>query len=482
MRNYKSVRVNFIMNFILTVSNFIFPLITFPYASRILHASGIGVVTFATSVINYFSMFGMLGIPMYGIRACAKVRDDERKLAITVKEIMILNSLFMSLSLLTFFFLIFTVDKFTQNYMLYIIMSSTLLFNVLGVDWLYKALERYSYITLRSLVFKVISICLLFILVKNQKDYVMYGAITVFSAVGSNLLNFINLKKVIDYSAIRGVKLNFTKHIKPILVFFMLTVSTTIYLNVDTTLLGFIKGDIEVGYYSAAVKIKQILVSLVTSLGAVLLPRLSFHYEKGNLKIFNDLLQKALVFVFLISIPLVIYFIMFAKESILFLSGRNFLSAVLPMQLILPSVFFIGISNLTGMQILVPTNREKLVVISTVVGAIVDVCLNSVLIPNLGSMGAAISGSIAELSVTIVQIYFLKETIFPLFFKIPFIKIIGACLSSIIITTMITNIIVTTPFLTLILSSIIFFVIYIIVLIILREQFILNIFSNLKRK
>lgn len=203
MNRYNSVRFNFIMNFLLTVSNFIFPLITFPYASRVLQAQGVGAVTFATSNISYFTMVGMMGIPTYGIRACAKVREDRAKLSKTVQEIFFLNAIVTAFALLALAVSVLTVEKMAQEKMLYLIMSSTLIFNVLGVEWLYKALEKYSYITIRSILFKLLSLILLLLLVRSKGDYVIYGAITVLAGVGSNLMNFLNLRKLVTVQPIR---------------------------------------------------------------------------------------------------------------------------------------------------------------------------------------------------------------------------------------------------------------------------------------
>lgn len=471
------------MNFILTISNFIFPLITFPYVSRVLQADGIGTVNFATSIITYFSMLGMLGIPNYGIRACAKVRDDEELLNKTVIEIMILNAIVMSISILLLFVSVLFIDKLQGEKTLYLIMSTTLIFNVLGVDWLYKSLERYSYITIRSIIFKFISLVLMFLFVHSSQDYIIYGGISVFAAVGSNFLNFINLRKIIDFK--KNYKLNIYQHLKPTLTFFLLTVSTTIYLNVDTTMLGFIRGSEAVGYYSAAVKVKQILVSVVTSLGAVLLPRLSYHHEVGNNDEFKRLTQKALNFVLLISLPMVAYFIIVSEQAILFLSGDSFLPAVLPMRFIMPTVLFIGLSNLTGIQILVPTNREKLVVYSTIIGAIVDILINSFAIPLLGATGAAIAGSIAELTVTLVQLYFLRDFIFPLLKQVRFTRLFSSLTLAVILTMLLLHNLNVSVFLNLIYSALLFFGVYGLTLLIQKEEMVVelveSVISNVKK-
>ncbi|HFU3716648.1 TPA: flippase [Streptococcus suis] len=480
MKKVSSVKLNFIMNFILTISNFIFPLITFPYVSRVLQAEGVGTINFATSIVTYFSMIGMLGIPTYGIRACAKVRDDKEELDKTVLEIMLLNGLVMGISLILLFVSVVTIDKLHSEKMLYLVLSSTLIFNVLGVDWLYRSLEKYSYITFRSILFKIVSVILMFLYVKTSDDYVIYGAITVVAAVGSNLLNFINLRKIISWMNLK--ELDIFRHLKPTLTFFLLTVSTTIYLNVDTTMLGFIRGSGEVGYYSAAVKVKQILVSVVTSLGAVLLPRLSYYYEQGNMEEFERLTQKALNFVFILSLPMVTYFILVSKYTILFLSGESFLPAVLPMQLIMPTVLFIGLSNLMGIQILVPTNREKLVVYSTIVGAVVDILVNIFAIPSFGASGAAIAGTIAECSVAAVQFYFLKEFILPIFKKVHFNKIVSSLLVATIATVGLLMFLQVNVFWTLVVSASIYFALYGIALFLQKEEFIIELWKMVSSK
>lgn len=477
MNRYNSVRFNFVMNFVLTISNFIFPLITFPYASRVLQAQGVGTVSFATSIITYFTMVGMMGIPTYGIRACAKIRNDQAKLRKTVQEIFLLNSAVMLLALIGLAVSVFMVPKLSQEKTLYLIMSSTLIFNVLGVEWLYKALEKYSYITVRSIIFKFLSLILLLLLVKNKEDYVIYGAITVFAGVGSNLMNFLNLRRLIDLKPLKNLDLK--QHIKPCLTFFLLTVSTTIYLNVDTTLLGFIKGDHQVGYYTAAVKIKQILVSIVTSLGTVLLPRLSFYHEQERHDEFRTLVEKALSFVFVLAVPLTLFFILDAKESILFLSGDNFLPAVLPMQLIMPTVIFIGISNLMGIQILVPMQKEMLVVVSTVIGAVVDVLINVITIPLFGAAGAAFAGSVAELTVVLVQLYFLRDLIVPMLKRIGLWKIILSTLAAVCATLVLKGFLSVGTFLTLAVTALVFFAVYGMFLLITKEKFTLDTLQSL---
>ena len=286
----KSIKVNFIMNAILSISGFIFPFITFPYISRILLPEGTGRVNFATSLINYFVMLAMLGIPTYGIRACAQVRDDKEKLTRTAHELLFINLIMSLVSYALLAAALLFVPRLFEDRLLYIIVSSTILFTAIGMEWLFKALEQYTYITVRSLVFKAIAVVAMFLLVHQKSDYVIYGGISIFAASASNILNFIHARKYIIMHPIGNY--NLKKHLKPVLVFFAMACATTIYTNLDNVMLGFMKGDVDVGYYNAAVKIKLILVAIVTSLGNVLLPRVSYYIQHGQMSEFKTVCKR----------------------------------------------------------------------------------------------------------------------------------------------------------------------------------------------
>ena len=473
----KSVKYNFIMNVILTASTIIFPLITFPYISRILLPAGVGKVNFATSVVSYFSMFAMLGVPTYGIRACAQVRDDREELSRTVQEILILNTLVSFFVYSVYFFALWNVPRMRQDFRLFAVMSSTILFNVIGVEWLYKGLEQYSYITARSIIFKFLGLVLMFSLVKDQQDYVIYGAISIVASVGSNLLNFLNLRKYIDIRPVWNYHI--TRHVRAVSVFFLMAVATTIYTNLDTVMLGFMKDDVEVGYYTAAVKVKTLLVSFVTALSAVLLPRVSYYIEHEMEDAFIRMSQKALNFVVLISVPVTMYFVIFAKESILMLSGSEFAGAVVPMQIIMPTVIFIGITNVLGIQILVPLGEEKKVCYSVLVGAIVDLLVNVICIPRFASSGAAFGTVVAEISVLIVQVVILGDKMKIMTEKIQWGKLFGAALvgtfASIWLKRLNLNV-----FCLLIISCIVYFSIYAGCLLLLKDSFSWELFETMK--
>ncbi|WP_165213034.1 flippase [Streptococcus tangpeifui] len=476
-----SVQMNIIMNFLLTISNIIFPLITFPYVSRVLMPVGTGKVAFATSIVSYFAMVGMLGIPTYGIRACAKVRDDKDKLSKTVQEIMVINTVAMTLSLVTYIMAIMAVPRMAQDRTLFMINIATLVFNLIGCEWLYKALEQYTYITVRSVALKFVSLVLMFLVVRQRGDYVLYGAITILASVGSNFFNFINLRKYLNLKWYSGMDLK--QHIQPIFSFFMMTVATTIYTNLDSVMLGFMKNDTAVGYYNASVKIKTILVSLVTSMGSVLLPRLSYYVKHGKKEEFRVLTVRSLQFIGFIAIPLWAYFTLFAKQGIDFLSGPDYAGSVLPMQLIMPTLFFIGLSNLLGIQILVPMERENQVLKSVILGAFVDLVINVMAIPRFGAAGAAFGTLVAEFFVVAYQIFVLRDFLKEVLPQVRIYKnILATVLASLAACMLYASCLTSlSSFLVLVASAAVFGLVYLLVSFLLKDAFLLYFVSYYKK-
>lgn len=419
----KSIGKNFFMNALLALSGVVFPLVSFRYASRILYPAGIGKVSFATSVIAYFAIFAQLGIPTYGIRACAKARDNKEQLTKTVHELLGISLVMDLISYALLAVAVLMIPRLREEKLLFGIISCTIFLNSIGMEWLYKGLEEYSYITIRSIIFKAVALIMLFLLIKSRSDYVLYGIISIFASSASNMLNLIHARKYISFH--RPQNCDWKKHLRPVLIFFGMACAATIYTNLDSVMLGFMTTDADVGYYNAAIKIKTVLVSMITALGVVLLPRSSYYVEKGEMDEFRRISQKALSFTLLCAPPIAIYFILFAKESIQLLSGDAFLPSVFPMQILVPTILLIGLTNLLGIQILVPLGKEKTVLISEIAGAIVDLILNIMLIPQLQATGAAIGTLVAEAVVFVIQYYKLKNELYSFFSVYRWKRLVG---------------------------------------------------------
>ena len=389
MEKQRSLKVNMIMNIILTTSNFIFPLITYSYVARVIMPEGTGKVAFVQSVLAYFLYISALGIPNYGIRECAKVRDNKDELSQLVQELLIINVLSTVLAYIVLILTIIYVPKFHEYIPLFAIMSTSIVLQTLGMEWLYKALEKYSYITIRSLVFKVISVILTFVFVKSAKDYIAYGAITIFTTSASYVLNFYNSRKYISYKKRR--KYCFKRHMKPIMIFFFSVVVTTIYGNFDSMMLGFMKGDGEVGMYNAATKIKTIVLSLSTAITSVLLPRMSLLYSRKEEEKYQELLNKSFRITLLLLVPISSFVIFSAKDILLFIAGERYVSAKPTLIVLMLCVMTLSLTNLFGNQILVPQGKENRYSQSVFIGLFINLGLNFLAIPRLGATGAALA-------------------------------------------------------------------------------------------
>lgn len=411
------------MNIILKISAFIFPLITLPYITRTLGAVGNGKVAFASSVITYFSMFAQLGLPTYGIRACAKCRDDKDKLTQTVQELLLINTVAVVIAYLALIACVLAIPKLREESGLMLINSVTLVLNMIGMEWLYQAIEQYQYITIRNLIFKVASIVLMFVFVHNQKDYVIYGTISVISAGGSNVLNLLHSRKFLAHRTFIG-KYNLRQHLKPIFVFFALSIAVSIYTSMDTVMLGFMSNDKEVAYYALATKLKMVLALTVSALGPVLLPRMTYCLNNGQYHKFKSYIAKSLHFVILTSIPCVVYFAIMTPEVIEFLGGTEYQPATMCMRVITLAVIPLGIGNIACSQILTPLGKETLTMYSTICGAIINFIANAILIPKKGAVGAAVATVLAESIVAIIQIYFAWDEMREAFAKIEYSKLI----------------------------------------------------------
>ncbi|WP_410514285.1 flippase [Paenibacillus sp. BR2-3] len=431
METLKSIKNNFIYNTLNKVFNILFPLITFPYVARILTVDGIGKIDFSMSVIQYFILLSQVGIPIYGIRECAKYRDDKEKLAKTVQEILVVNLIMILVSYILFMVSILSIDKFQDYKSLLILMSFLILTTNIGFEWFYQAIEEYRYITIINIFVKIVTLILVFTMIRTDSDYFIYSLITVLSISLGHIYNFFYINKHIKLFKIHK-NYNLKRHMKPIMFLFFMSLSVSIYVNLDSIMLGFMSGDESVGLYVAANKMIKVVLALVTSLGMVLLPRMSYYIENNKINEINLLTRKSIDFTLMVSIPATFGIIMLSKAIIMLFAGEDFLEAIITIRILSPIIVFIAISNLVGIQILVSHGREKITLISTIVGAMVNFSLNIILIPKFHQNGAALGSLIAEVSVTLIQLFFAFSYIRSnINFKNIFIYLIGGILITI---------------------------------------------------
>lgn len=432
----QSVKVNYILNLINTGTQMLFPLITFPYACRVIEPEGIGQVNFFSSIIGYISLFTCLGIPMYAVREIARDRNDIVKMNRTSVEILLLHALLSLAGYLIVAVLCLTVPQIKVDIPLFLILSLTIFFTAIGCEWFYQGIEDFKYITIRGLVVKVVSVVLLFIFVKTKDDLIYYGAYTVIGILGGNIFNFFRLRKYIHKENIVFSNLNISRHIKPVLQVFSFNVVTSVYLQLNPVLLGFLKGALAVGYFTAATKIMSVVMKLSSCLGVVMMPRTSNLIAEHKEEEFNKLIQKSYDFTIAISLPLTCGLLVAAPYIIKVLCGQEFIPATFASQIIAPIILMVGISNVMGIQVLYPKGMIKTVIHCCLIGAIVDLLLNVILIPFFSYNGTAIAYLGAEVATT-VSMYLIAKKDLPIrFFKKCHIDyLLGSILMSIIVLT-----------------------------------------------
>lgn len=420
----KSLKKNALYSVLKVFLSLVFPLITFPYASRILLPEGMGKVNFANSIIGYFLMLSNLGINVYAVREASKLRNDKKALTKFFKEMITINFVCCIISYLLLFCSISIIPKFHEYKYLLLLCSIKIIFSVIGIEWIFTAFEDFKYITIRSFFVQLFSLAYFFIFVRTKEDILHYAFFGVLIAVGSNILNFFFLNNYVDLHY--KTKLEIKKHFKSIFIFFGMTVVTSIYTMLDSSMLGFLSTSEEVGFYAVSTKLSHMLLGLITAITSVLLPRLTDYVQKNDRESFSTVINKSANIILLLSIPMTFGLITLSHPLTILLSGDNYLPAIPAMITISPILIIISFGSLTGTQLLPALGKEKYSFYSYIFGAITNVLMNFLLIPRFGALGAAIGTVCAELVVSTIQAVIVRSYIFNKSFFITLTESIAA--------------------------------------------------------
>lgn len=402
-----SVKQNFILNLIKTFVTVLYPIIAFKYVSNILGVDNVGRVQFAQSVISYFALFAGLGISSYAVREGGKIRNDRHKLTKLFKELFRINLFTMAIVMIVLFIFIQTGILHKDVTLLWIC-SLSIIFTTLSVEWINQICEDYLYISIRTIIFQLTALLLIFLLVHKPSDVNIYAFLICFGNGGYFLFNLMHLPKYINVH--EKIKLNYRKHLKPILIIFGLSVSTSIYVNLDTVILGFMKNNYEVGLYSAAIKVLTALKAFSAAITAVVLPKLAlFASEKDQHESFTELIKYAFDLNMLFIIPCSIALLTLSGPVLLFLSGPKFLPAIPASQLLAINLLFAITNGILCFQVLLSFNEEKYAAFATTIGAIANLVLNLLIIPHYGFVGAAFTTVLSEALVFIIFLLRVKN-------------------------------------------------------------------------
>ncbi len=403
----KSIAKNYIYNLTYQILIVILPLITTPYISRVLGAENIGIYSYTVSITTYFILLGSLGIAMYGQREIAYLQEKPEQYTKTFWEIVIVRFITMSISMLVFYF---TFVQGNQYQVYYAILLLELFSNCIDISWFFQGLEDFKKTVIRNIVVKIISIICIFIFVKSPNDLAKYIWIYTLSILIGNASLWAYLPKFLKKVKIK--ELNIVRHIKPTIGLFIPQIATKIYTVLDKVMIGsIITNKAEVGYYEQSQNIVKMLLTIVTSLGTVMVSRMANTFINGEKEKLLEYMKRSFNFVYLLAFPIMFGVIAVSKYFVPIFFGDGYEKVSVLMNIISPILLAIGLSNVIGTQYLLQTKRQKEFTASVVAGAIINFTINMLLIKKYASIGASIGTVIAETFVTIIQFIFVKKEI-----------------------------------------------------------------------
>lgn len=395
-----SIKSNLFYNSSLTILNYIVPLITFPYITRMLGVDKIGMCDFVDSIINYFCLLSVMGISTIGVREIARCKGDKRELSrvfSSLVTIVLISTITIAVVLVI---CIFTIEEFYANRQLLYVGALKLVFNSLLVEWFFAGTENFRYITIRSAIIRIIYVLSVFLFVRESEDYYIYYCLTVGTIVLNAIINFAYSCIDVRFS-IKGISCK--AYIKPFLVFGIYAVFTSLYTTFNVIFLGLVSSDSEVGFYSTATKLDRIILALFTAFTSVMMPRMASLASSGNREDFNALYVKSIQMLFSYSFPLICFCSIFADQIVNVIAGPGYEQSVVCLRIALPLIFIIGFEQVQIFQILIPLKKDNAVLLNSMIGGLVGLLLNFIIVPHYQSVGSSIVWLVSEISVLLLS-------------------------------------------------------------------------------
>lgn len=390
----------------MTVSSFLFPLITYPYVSRVLGVSNIGICNFIDSIINYFILFSCMGINIVGIREVAKAKGDFIQLSKVFSALWILMATMTTLMLCVLLLATLFVPQLKEYSSLMLIGACKLIGNLFLIEWFYKGVEEFKYITYRSLIVKVAYVGAVFLFVHHPSDYPVYYTLSMALVVVNAAFNLFYSQKFVHFI---WDKETIKELLKPFFILGLYALLTSMYTSFNVTFLGFATNVTEVGYYTTATKLHGIILAFFTAFTGVMLPRISALVSENKIKEVKRLIRKSFSLLFTTCIPLVILSMYFAPDIINLISGKGYEGAITPMRIVMPLVLVIGLEQILIVQLLMPLRKDKAILINSIIGAFVGIVANFILVPKWGAEGSAIVWLLSEIAVLLSASCFLLK-------------------------------------------------------------------------
>lgn len=394
MKRSRNVGINALLNVVKQICAVIFPLVTIPYISRILGAESYGKISFSSSVVNYFAILAGLSALTYGTREGARVRHDKEAFTRFASEVFSLNFFAVIVAYVILGIVVFYVESLSEYRDIILIQSLCIPLNWIGMDWVNTAYEDYAYITMRYILMQVLAIICMFIFVQDANDYIIYVIITTLASSGANIFNIMYIRKYVHIKPV--IRLSIFKHLKPMLILLGNSIAVTIYVNSDTTILGFFKTNEEVGIYSIATKIYLIVKQLLNAMLIVFIPRLSALIVQNDEDRYKELLNRVVQVLISLLLPAVVGLMLLSDEIVILLAGTEYLMAGKSLLILGIALLFAVFACFFSNCILLPLRKDKMFLKATLAGCITNVALNFIAIPLWGHIGAALTTAVAE--------------------------------------------------------------------------------------
>ena len=401
-----SIKRNFIYKSVLTVSTYLISFITLPYITRVLGVEKIGLVNFVDNIASYFLLFAMMGTSILGVREISAVSNNIEKRSQVFFSIIGLNIIFLFVVALLYIFCIIYIPKFHQYEELLYIGIAKIIFTVFLIEWFYTGLEDFRYISIRSIIIKIIYAVSVFLFVKSPEDYKLYFILTTGMVVLNSVINILYARHFVEFNIKFCTPLKFLKENIILGIYLILN---SMYSTFNVLFLGLVTSNEQVGYYTTAFKLYSIILAFFSAFTTVMLPRMSSLLSQGDKKNFDRLVTSSLSIVYTFCIPLILISIILAPDIIYSLSGAGYEGAIIPMIIIMPTVFMVGVSQVLAVQIITPLRKDNILFYGSIVGAISGIVLNIILVPKLQSIGSAITLFCSESAVTILYVFYVLQ-------------------------------------------------------------------------
>ncbi len=401
-----SLKKNVFFSTLLAASNYIFPLIIYPYISRVLGVSNVGICGFVDGVIQYYCNFSMMGITYLGIREISANKGDIIKLSKAFSSLISLNLLSTIIVFLLLLGSIAIIPAFQEYKSLLFAGAIKLVFNALLIEWFYQGLEDFKFITLRTIVLRSIYVVSVFVCVTKQEDYIIYFYLTCLLTVANAIVNTFYSRRFVKFS-LKGIVLR--PYVKPFIMLGVYSLLVTMYTTFNTIYLGLSANEEQVGYYTTAIKVHNIILAIFTAFSTVVMPRVANLLSEGKIDEFRSLYNKSISILFAFSFPLMAGCIVFADQIVLWISGAGYEGAVPIMRIILPMIFVVGYEQILIMQMLTPMKKDRAILINSSVGAVVCMLLNIIIVSKLQGIGSAVTWVFSEISVMCMAQYFVGK-------------------------------------------------------------------------